>query len=677
MIAISYRREDSLSTAGRLYDRLQAEFGKGNVFMDFDSIPYGVDFREHIKHMIDRSKVLVAMIGPDWMGKRKQRTRRIDDPVDFVRLEIAYALERGIPIIPVLINDTPMPKASELPSDIEGLAFRNAVALDVGIDFHHHADRLVAGINRLVIEAAKSAAVRKDHVSNVRRTIETPLTPGLFQEPHQTEGSKPAHEKPTAPPQKPPPPEIPKPIVETPRVKSGESQVLKPSRTKQETMAARLRSQKDIWIDRLKESITRLPGYKKIIILGAVGLFVIIGAAAIWYLGLVAKETTRKGGQESFTKSAMKLREQELAKVEPSVSAAPITVPSGPLQATPLPTSALSAGTLRIDSNPEGQRYEVIDASGKHHTGITPAVINDVAVGYSEVIYKRDRFPDHSEAVWINTTTSSSTTWTFPAKSAPTARNNRTWQAWIGDFVRQFVSANQLQDVEANLAFYASNVDYFDDHKKDQVYIRNDITKYNERWPTRRDSVEGDIRLHERVPDREYTASFKLNFYAESNARAEWSKGQFAIDLGISIIDGLPKISGIKEKVLRQQKGKTNAGGANTKPLRAFVAKDDKSIPTATFSSNQPKIHAFWQGETLKKGDKLRGVWIAEDVGNVAPKNRQIYEATEMVNGMRDYGVFSLTRPTNGWPSGRYRIEIYVGDQLADTVKFTIGGTAR
>ncbi|PYL10197.1 MAG: hypothetical protein DME34_00915, partial [Verrucomicrobia bacterium] len=105
MIAISYRREDSLPVAGRLYDRLQAEFGKGNVFMDFDSIPYGVDFREHIKHMIEHSKVLVAMIGPDWIGRRRHGNRRIDDPADFVRLEIAYALERNLPIIPILISN--------------------------------------------------------------------------------------------------------------------------------------------------------------------------------------------------------------------------------------------------------------------------------------------------------------------------------------------------------------------------------------------------------------------------------------------------------------------------------------------------------------------------------------------------------------------------------------------
>jgi hypothetical protein len=150
MIAISYRRQDSNPVAGRLYDRLQAEFGKGNVFMDFDSIPYGVDFREHIKQTLQRAKVVVAIIGSDWSGGREPTERRIDDPADFVRLEIASALENGIPIIPVLVNNTPMPEAKNLPAELEGLAFRNGLALDTGIDFHHHADRLIAGIHKVI-----------------------------------------------------------------------------------------------------------------------------------------------------------------------------------------------------------------------------------------------------------------------------------------------------------------------------------------------------------------------------------------------------------------------------------------------------------------------------------------------------------------------------------------------
>src|SRR6266550_3561325 len=151
MIAISYRREDSTSIAGRLHDRLRAEFGNENVFMDFDSIPYGVDFRDHIAQTLERADVVVAVIGPGWLGHRPgESTRRVDDATDFVRLEIAGALQRGIPVIPVLVDKTVMPVEDTLPDDLKPLVFRNALMLDSGIDFHHHADRLITGIRRLL-----------------------------------------------------------------------------------------------------------------------------------------------------------------------------------------------------------------------------------------------------------------------------------------------------------------------------------------------------------------------------------------------------------------------------------------------------------------------------------------------------------------------------------------------
>src|SRR5260370_24839441 len=141
MIAISYRREDSTPIAGRLHDRLRAEFGKENVFMDFGSIPYGVDFRDHIAQTLERADILVVVIGPGWLGHRVgESTRRIDDATDFVRLEIAGALQRGIPVIPILVDETSMPMEDTLPDDLKPLVFRNAMMLDSCIDFNHHAD---------------------------------------------------------------------------------------------------------------------------------------------------------------------------------------------------------------------------------------------------------------------------------------------------------------------------------------------------------------------------------------------------------------------------------------------------------------------------------------------------------------------------------------------------------
>lgn len=173
MIAISYRREDSLPIAGRLYDRLQAKFGRQNVFMDFDSIPAGVDFREHIKQTIERSDLVIAVIGPRWLGEQSDSSRRIDDSNDFVRLEIKYALEQEIPIIPLLVDETLMPASEKLPAEIEQLAFRNALPLDSGLDFHNHVDRLING----VCGCGGTTELQPDGTSGAKSATKKPKTP--------------------------------------------------------------------------------------------------------------------------------------------------------------------------------------------------------------------------------------------------------------------------------------------------------------------------------------------------------------------------------------------------------------------------------------------------------------------------------------------------------------------
>jgi hypothetical protein len=151
---------------------------------------------------------------------------------------------------------------------------------------------------------------------------------------------------------------------------------------------------------------------------------------------------------------------------------------------------------------------------------------------------------------------------TSASATSPSPPNNRPWRERIDEFVRQYESSSE-QGVDSQLALYASNVRYFGDQQRDHTYIRTDVEKYRERWPVRHGSIEGDIDLQEKIPDKEYAASYKLNFYAESTARAQWSKGQFAIDLVITVVDGVPRISGIKEKILRQQKGNTKAVAPN------------------------------------------------------------------------------------------------------------------
>ncbi|SRR6266487_3671412 len=114
--------------------------------MDIDSIPIGVDFRSHIAESLGQCHILLAVIGPEWLRITPGGTRRIDDPNDFVRLEVAQALIRNIRVVPVLVENADMPAHNQLPEDLKSLAFRNALRVDSGIDFHHHIDRLCDAI---------------------------------------------------------------------------------------------------------------------------------------------------------------------------------------------------------------------------------------------------------------------------------------------------------------------------------------------------------------------------------------------------------------------------------------------------------------------------------------------------------------------------------------------------
>jgi hypothetical protein len=106
--------------------------------------------------------------------------------------------------------------------------------------------------------------------------------------------------------------------------------------------------------------------------------------------------------------------------------------------------------------------------------------------------------------------------------------------------------------------------------------------------------------------------------------------------------------------------------------IEAVIAKDKDTRPATTFAADVPKLYAFFRSTGTKTGDSLRGVWIAEDVGDAAAKETKIDEATLTASEDNFYGAFSLTKPTKGWPVGKYRVEIYLGDELATSTKFTI-----
>jgi hypothetical protein len=130
-IFVSYRREDTRHIAGRLFDRLAERFGETNVFMDVDSIEPGVDFGEAIEQAVQKCDVLIALIGRTWASETDERgRRRLDDPDDLVVLEIRSALDRGIRVIPVLVDGAAVPERGDLPEDLASLARRNAIRLD-------------------------------------------------------------------------------------------------------------------------------------------------------------------------------------------------------------------------------------------------------------------------------------------------------------------------------------------------------------------------------------------------------------------------------------------------------------------------------------------------------------------------------------------------------------------
>jgi len=129
-IFISYRRDDAAYPAGWLFDQLRGQFGPAQVFKDVDSIGPGDNFAEKIQDAIKLCSVCFAVIGPRWLKAAGQDGRpRLDDPEDFVRLEIEQALIRGIPVIPILVDGARMPSPGELPDTLHDLTFKSAVEL--------------------------------------------------------------------------------------------------------------------------------------------------------------------------------------------------------------------------------------------------------------------------------------------------------------------------------------------------------------------------------------------------------------------------------------------------------------------------------------------------------------------------------------------------------------------
>jgi hypothetical protein len=127
-IFISYRRHDSKYQARMIYNAFRAVLPPNDLFMDIDTIPVGADFVEVLEQWVGQSETMLALIGPGWVDAIDPKTgrRRLENPNDFVRVEVGAALKRGIPVVPVLLDGTPVPDPDELPEDLKNLARRQA-----------------------------------------------------------------------------------------------------------------------------------------------------------------------------------------------------------------------------------------------------------------------------------------------------------------------------------------------------------------------------------------------------------------------------------------------------------------------------------------------------------------------------------------------------------------------
>lgn len=151
-IFIGYRRDDTADVAGRMHDALAQRFGKQRIFMDVDNLRPGADFGQYIKTVLPRCRVALILIGPNWLSVRDERgARRLDDPNDWVRIEVETALATpGLDVVPVLVNGATMPRTEDLPESLRPLLRRHAAIIRRNPDFHDDVARLIAALRASV-----------------------------------------------------------------------------------------------------------------------------------------------------------------------------------------------------------------------------------------------------------------------------------------------------------------------------------------------------------------------------------------------------------------------------------------------------------------------------------------------------------------------------------------------
>gem|GEM_PF-788045 len=179
-VFISYRRTDSSQIVGRIDDRLEATLGRKNVFRDLDSIHGGANFVGKINEAINQTDVALIVIGPHWIDATNDKgNRRLDNPRDFVRLEVEAALNRdSCRTIPILVNGAHMPNDTVLPDSLKPLALRNAMSVRDDPDFRRDMERVIGEIKTPSVLSLQPITARVGSLLNSPLMIA--LIGGLF-----------------------------------------------------------------------------------------------------------------------------------------------------------------------------------------------------------------------------------------------------------------------------------------------------------------------------------------------------------------------------------------------------------------------------------------------------------------------------------------------------------------
>lgn len=166
-IFISYRREDSAWPAGRIYEHLANRFGREAIFKDVDAIRAGDNFKECIDEAVGKCDVLLAIIGQRWLHVTDgQGRRRLDNPADWVRLEIETALNRSdVRVIPVLLENVAMPAAQDLPASLQPLCYRHAASIRQDPDFSRDMKYVLDIIDQQLTEADVLSQQHKEQLT--------------------------------------------------------------------------------------------------------------------------------------------------------------------------------------------------------------------------------------------------------------------------------------------------------------------------------------------------------------------------------------------------------------------------------------------------------------------------------------------------------------------------------